>query len=191
MKKRRLPPSDDLSEGEDIDLEESETEDDTKLNDLTFKPLHLISVWKEPHTMTKRITVAILLPSGVEAGEFAVRVMEGGKSLELSVVWPLPLMEPKTMHKKWLDLDNQSGFASYHPKVVGFQQALKQLRSRSSQEVESVAIIALPFAVQTHIESKYNLCWKGTTVRMVYIDLKAVMEQYAHINDNESFEVVE
>lgn len=117
--------------------------------------------------------------------------MERGNILELTVMWPLPLMDPKVMHRKWLTCDTKDGFESYHPKVVGFQQALKQLRSRMSQIVESVAKISLPFPVQTHIDSKHNLNWKGTTVRMVYIELKAVVEEYAHVKDSESFEIVE
>lgn len=43
----------------------------------TFKPLHLLSVWMDPTTMTQRITVALKFPSGVEAGGFSVRVVEG------------------------------------------------------------------------------------------------------------------
>lgn len=54
------------SDEEDVDLE-GEVEADVQLNDPSYK-LHLIFVWKEPNTMTKRLTVAVLLPSGVEAG---------------------------------------------------------------------------------------------------------------------------
>lgn len=39
-----------------------------------FQPLHIISSWEEHGTTTKRLTLAILLPSGVCPGQFSVRV---------------------------------------------------------------------------------------------------------------------
>lgn len=50
--------------------------------------------------MTKRLYVSTLLPSGVGAGKFRVRVMPGGRVLELVVEWPMPMTDLTMQHKK-------------------------------------------------------------------------------------------
>lgn len=50
--------------------------------------------------MTRRISVAIVLPSGVETGEFSIRVVDGDEYVELSVEWPPVLVEMNLLHRK-------------------------------------------------------------------------------------------
>lgn len=47
----------------------------------TFKPMVMVSVWKEPKTMANLVTLAILLPTGVGYNDYTLRVSEGGRSL--------------------------------------------------------------------------------------------------------------
>lgn len=54
------------------------------ISDGSFKPLSLFGVWEEPSTKTKRITVAVVLPSGVNKSDFSLWVPDGGKVLELT-----------------------------------------------------------------------------------------------------------
>lgn len=157
---------------------------------LNFKPLYLLSRWVEPGTMTNRVTAAILLPSGVGSEDFFVRVVDGGEYLELTVVWPPALIDLTVMNKKWLIPNAAGGFQLYHPKMIGFEMALKELRSRSSDLVESVARIPLPFPVQSHIDASYNLAWKDSEAKMVYVDLKAFIEDYSVQKNKKSFEAV-
>jgi len=63
-------------------------------------PLYMLYVWQEPGTTAKRISVAIILPSGVDSGGFQVRVIEDGDVLQLTVDWPRPLVDISFMHKK-------------------------------------------------------------------------------------------
>ncbi len=63
-------------------------------------------------------------------------------------------------------------------------------RARASDEVKSTAQIPLPFQVQTRIDAKYNLGWKGSDARVVYVDLKAMAEDYAVTNDIDEFEIL-
>ena len=155
-----------------------------------FNPLYLQSVWKERKSATKRLTLAILLPSEIISGEFSLRVADGGEYLELTIEWPKPLVDPDTMHRKWLCSDGDDRMRDHHPKLNGFEEALKSLRSRMTELIESTARIPLPFPVQTHFESKRNLLFQECGVRMLYVDLKAFVEDYAVVNDEESFEVV-
>ena len=70
--------------------------------DHSFRPLYLKSIWTEPRTMTKRVSLAIVLPSGVECGRFFARVVEGGEFVEMTFRWPGPLVNPEYLHKKWI-----------------------------------------------------------------------------------------
>lgn len=121
------------------------------------QPLHMISEWIEPGTTTKRLTVAILLPSGVLSGQFAVRVADDGCALEISITWPNPMVELKMLHRKWLQADGSDRIEVYHPKLIGFERFLKSYRTRSTDKIESTARINLPYQVQTHISEKFNL----------------------------------
>ena len=115
--------------------------------------------------------------------------MEGGREFELSVIWPKPMIDLYIMHKKWLTAGSTDRIERYHPKFIGFENALKIHRKKSSDSVESLARIALPFPVQTHIEKRYNLGWKDDCTRMLYVDLKAYEQSYAILQDENSFEL--
>lgn len=60
-----------------------------------FQPLLILSDWVEPGTTTKRLTVAVLLPSGVTSGMFSVRIADDGNSSEITVTWPDSLVDLK------------------------------------------------------------------------------------------------
>lgn len=65
-------------------------------------PLHLIMTRKEPNTLTARVTVVIVLQSGVDQGGFPC-ISQDGLTLEIVVKWPTPFGNLDTMHKKWLN----------------------------------------------------------------------------------------
>ena len=67
---------------------------------------------------------------------------------------------------------------------------MKRLRKRTIDYIESSAHILLPFAVQSHILSKHNLGWRDNGTKMVYVDLRAAVEQYAVVNDDNEFEIM-
>ena len=110
--------------------------------------------------MTKRMSMAIVLPSGIDTGHFSIRVIEDGLHVELTVQWPDVLLDMQLLHRKWLQSKNRiDAIEPYHPKIVGFGSFLKNLRHAHMEKVESTVRIRLPFRVQTHIEGKYNLAW--------------------------------
>ena len=71
----------------------------------------------------------------------------------------------------------------YHPKLIRFHTGLKNGPKSSFDSIESVARIVLPFPVQTDIESRSNLAWKGNDTKMVYIDLKSTVKEYVVATD--------
>ena len=156
----------------------------------TFIPLHMCSVWQEPGTTLQRITVAIILPSGVGAEEFKVRVIEDGDVLELTVRdgRSLSLISSSCTKNGWIE--GGSSFTDFHPKFLGFEATLRRMRENLSSEVSSVARIGLPFTVQSHIDDVQPIGWIGHHDRMIYVDLKAVADDYSTVKNTTSFELV-
>lgn len=146
-------------------------------NSCGYRPLLVQSEWIEPHTMTKRLPLAILLRSGIEAGGFCSRVLYDGEYIELAIRSPCPLMNPELLHKKWLiSIEDGERIELYHPNIIEFQNTLKLLRKTASDSMESKMRTRLPFAVQTHIEKKQLFSWRDSTFRIIYLGLKSVMQ---------------
>ncbi len=125
-----------------------------------FVPIYLIGSWEEPATKTKRITVVIDLSSGVNSSDFTIRLLEGGTILELTVTWPVPLVDLEALHQKWVrpfDSESSPKFTMYYPAFLALENAFKSKRDRANDNVSSIARIDPPFPVQTQIESKTNL----------------------------------
>ena len=74
-------------------------------------------------------------------------------------------------------------------KFLGFEKSLKRLREHSEQAVSSLARTSLPFPVQSHIMQKCNMAWSDSAALIVYVDLKAFLEDYALANDTDSFQM--
>lgn len=105
--------------------------------------------------------------------------------------WPTPLVDLEILRQKWLrpvENEKDTVFTMFHPKVLALEDALKEKRQRAADDVISTARIILPFPVQTHIESKTNLALIESGTKLVYIELKAIAENYAIANDNDEFE---
>lgn len=134
------------------------------------------------------------ISSGVGTGSFPVRVMPGGRVLEVFFQWTLPTVDLKLLHKKWITPINvQECFECYHHKFLWFEAVLKEHRESVSDWVESTAyIFSLPISVQMHIQQRSNLAWFDQTARVVHIDLKAIEDNYGLImpHDENSFELV-
>ena len=75
------------------------------------------------------------------------------------------------------------------PNLLAFRM-LKDLRRAAADKVEPTVRIPLPFSVQRHTEEKFNLAWRDSIVRIVYLELKATMESDAIVKDSDAFEEV-
>ena len=98
------------------------------IGDAFFKQLYLVGVSEDPATKTKRITVVIVLPSGINKNDFALFVPGGGKLLQLQVTWPDPIVCLELLHQKWLRNSGRTQkvqFTMFHPAVISLKHALK------------------------------------------------------------------
>lgn len=83
-----------------------------------FQTLYFILEWIYPGTPTRRLTVAILLPSGISIGQFSTCILEDGNTLFMAVNWPDLLVDLKHLHRKWLLSEGSDRIDMYHPKLV-------------------------------------------------------------------------
>lgn len=175
-----------------------ESEDATPSGSFTFSPndgspsfvlqhLHSISEWIEPDTTTKGLNVAVLLPSVVGPGQIFVHINIDGTELHVAVIWPAPLVNLHALHRKWLNSDASEKLNVYHPKLIESEEFLKFFPARNINHLESTSQITLPFKVQTHIHRKYNLGWRQSDARIVYIELHGCEEQYGILYDDSAF----
>lgn len=86
----------------------------------------------------------------------------------------------------------ESKLEPYHPRLLAFESTLKDLGSwvDESDSVMSIAGIAHPYKVETHIHDKYNLALQNSTCRIVYVDFREAMGTYGLLNDKDEFEQV-
>lgn len=82
-------------------------------------------------------------------------------------------------------------FTDFHTTFFGFESALHNLCSDVYTYISSTARIAIPFSVQFNIGSSHNIGYKDDSSRMVYIDLHAIVEDYATMEKSSSFEILE
>lgn len=76
------------------DLQEYDCADSSSRYEL----LHMLSELVEPGTTARKLTIEILLPSGISPGTFFVPVTEGGGILNVVVPWPNSSVDRKHLH---------------------------------------------------------------------------------------------
>ena len=106
--------------------------------------------WKDENE-DKRISLAVLMPSGLctRKKDHDVREISGGRSIEISVVWPQAMTDMFYLHKSWLNADNI--FLCNHPRLISFLSFLRRLRSTNEQQIVSTFRMKLPFKVKSEL----------------------------------------
>lgn len=161
----------DVDDVEDVDVGAKRDSDEGQ-----FRPFYMLSVWTEPQTTAQRISADIVLPTGVGADDYTLQVGQAGRSLIMRCIWPATFTDISTLHRKWLSRDGTGSMEVYHPKILGFEAPLKDLRDKNSDSVESCSKIPLPLPVESHIYGQYNLGFREDTTRVVYVYLRAFVD---------------
>lgn len=65
-----------------------------------FMPMTLIYEWEDCESAMSRLSVAMLVPSGVSKGDFSVSVGDDDRSLVLRVNWPRPMIDIKVLYRR-------------------------------------------------------------------------------------------
>lgn len=158
----------------------------SKKDEFTPRPCYLISDWCTSGDLNPMVTVAVQLPSGTDTNDIIAKVSDDGLSLLLTLTWSSVLCDMSVLHKKFMNKD----FPLCHPKVVGFENCLKQLRSRVNKPVVTTTEIKLPKKVIPQLCEQHFLYYRQEEVKILYINLTGVAEQYGHTNKRMRFELL-
>eukprot|EP00171_Calliarthron_tuberculosum_P005918 IDg5918t1 len=152
----------------------------------TFCPIYIMGEW-ESDEEDKRVSIAILMPTGLcnRSKDHDVRVVNDGRSLELTVVWPRAMTDMAYLHKFWLRKD--AGFLHNHPRLISFRAFLRRLRTTSEQPIISTFQLELPFKVKTELtllkRNTSYLNWTENKEVVLYITLEAPDANYVAENE--------
>ncbi len=171
--------SDEDGEDDDaLDKHGGQAGEEVLSHSLTFKPLYIMSKWKDILAKDARVSVAILLPTGIgeHVGDIKVQV-DDEEYLAVGVAWPSSLTEPKILTKKWLVGDEVEMIEGYHLMVENFYKFLSKFQRCKNEQVMSWCRIPLPFPVKPDIK-QYVLGWEGTEQIVLFITLFAPEGNY-------------
>ncbi len=67
-----------------------------------FNPISYCAEWLDIGAES-RVTVSVLLPSGIETSCTKVEIVDGGTVLDLQVTWPSPFQEARKLFKSFIE----------------------------------------------------------------------------------------
>lgn len=145
-----------------------------------FHPNYIMSEWDDPTSTSKKISIAIWLPSGVLPESYKFQVSTCGFFLHLNAPLPIVMTDTKLLHKFWLSKpENRGGIKGYHPKISGFEHFLKKHRTRKSASIVTVGNLELPARVDTHMDENLQCTWVDHAEKVLYLTLKCASDGYA------------
>lgn len=130
--------------------------------------------WKEPTTLTDRVSVYIQLLAGSSNDDFELELSEDGMSLHLTLYWLRPMTDPAMMLRKWLreSTSNTDKAGEIHAELQAFAENLRQYRSNRNERICSITAIPLPIRVQQEFVSQSWLQWSETAFQGILVRLK-------------------
>lgn len=96
--------------------------------------------------MTKRLSLAILLLSRIDSGDFQVCVASDGDSVELKIFWPAPMTNMVMLHKLWIT-KYAKNYKEYHSEFVGLRKPFYRFIFFPVNGVQYVSFTPLLLAV--------------------------------------------
>jgi len=150
-------------------------------------PVSHQTLWVHEEKKWKMLSVIVLLPSGVRSGDFALHLAEDGSFLQVSIMWPEPMIDAEVLLKKKLD---EGQIVKYHPRILGFTESLRWYRQHKEDPVKSSAKISLIARVH-HIVDSSRLAWRSSTALIVLVDMKLFVGNYDVTADDGEFEVAQ
>lgn len=154
------------------------------LGRMDFMPLYVIAPSTCNVTLKSKLSVCVVLPSGVFPRHVKVDVEDN--LLMVKISWPNALSNPNIMHREWFLYPNPDIVSSAIHKKLAFEMALKQLRRRRSDILESTATIRLPSPVKASSMKESYLGFKDETgsetvpcnKQLLYIDMDVDEDEY-------------
>lgn len=164
------------------------------MHQLSFHPISMASVWTDRRqNMRQRVSMPILLPSGIGVGDVTVCVSDDGSAIIVEVTWPDALLDPEHLLSVFINSDTYPSYTVDHAEVLSLETTLKQFRTsigaKRSDPIKSKCRIQLPFqAESSDIESVVIPCKskkaENPESNVLLVRLFAVEDEYDDSNSS-------
>ena len=155
---------------------------DQSQNRNVWRPLFLISEYKDIESRDDRCAAAILLPSGVHECPGGIKVeIEGSSILRITITSPPTLTDTGTMLSNFLEGVGVAKMDRSDPMISGFHDALRALQPDREGKREAVARIPLPFAVKPD-PPKWLCAYEGSATKILIVKMEGPTSSFAKLN---------
>ena len=147
-------------------------------------PIHNCWRWADPDTEEMKLTVVVLLPSGVGDSENDVHVTLECESTTLSIQvrWPATFNCSELLHKKWLKGPGAPSVQAYHPRILGYKRLLDSIDKQPNGDRVSVARIQLPGPSGGQLCETEMMGIKGKPDRYLYVSILLPTERKRNVS---------
>jgi len=162
----------------DVDLPTESAPDSIKGNPIC-KPLYLLSTWRDPRTRDGRISILIVLPTGVlEIDDAVTAEVVSENQIELTIQWPTPAINVQKLVSGVLAVQNHLELSHGTLMEQGFHDFLSQYRSKEADPISSTCIIQLPFAVKPDFDEEV-IMFEDSETQLYLLQLRAPEQKYS------------
>ena len=80
--------------------------------------------------LAKRLTVTVVLPSGIDENEITVEVSYSNLALQIDVLWPAAILNTETLLNNFILDKDMPHYTSDHAEVIALEKNLKDMRRK-------------------------------------------------------------
>lgn len=132
----------------------SDTTDYIKPSLLMWKPLYLLSTWRDARTRDGRISIIIVLPTGaLELQDSITAEVIADSKVNLAINWSTPATDVQKLVSGILAVEEHLEVPHGSLMEQGLHDFLSQDRSKESDPIASTCIIELPYPVKPDFSS--------------------------------------
>jgi len=143
------------------------------------KPLYILSTWRDPRTRDGRISIVLVLPSGVlqmEGGVVAEVVSE--RKVKVTITWPTPATDVQKIVSGILAVDSNLDLSHGTLMAQGFHDFLSQYRAKEADPIVSTCLIELPFPVKPDFDEE-AIMFNDSETQLYLLQLRAPEKRYS------------
>jgi len=141
---------------------------DSFSNPLISKPLYIVGKWKHPRTRDGRVSVLIVLPTGVLDRDDGVAAEVLDDTVTVTFTWPRVLVDANKLMGAILSFCKDMDIGQGTLLAQGLMDYTEPLQSREDDDIKSTCRIKLPFNVKPDFEQDI-LRFPGDNTTMLYL----------------------
>lgn len=144
-----------------------------------FKPIYLLSTWRDPRSRDGRISLIMVLPTGALDVDDAVHAeVITSKQVKVSISWPAPITDVQKLVAGVLAVEPSLDISHGTLMAQGFHDFLAQYREKELDSISSTCLIDLPFPVKPDFDEQV-LMFEDSGIQLYFLQFRAPEKNYA------------